>query len=324
MFSGYSGSAEGQQEPQILTNLFDLSRFSSSTNFEVDHKNNTITSRGAEWLRLGRVYDYFEPGHTYFVCFRSDGAGSKDVRMKLEDETESRPVNIYPNSNGLLFDVPVGMTNFYLRFPPSVTSSASDIIVLDVTPKDSGTVTSTNLLPSDLFDRYLYPSKDFQTFALQLEPNTDYVYSFSEDLSGGNKYCRLCVGAPYKVGTPAKTFLFSQTQTGVNEFRFRTTANGLIFFTLHPDGTNTRFFDLFPQSQINVGSKVLPYRPYEPSVAQSVYKSLAPALEVDMSDVLLIVGLVIGGVILLVLFWWGVRKIIRLAVNAFRRGRVSI
>lgn len=45
---------------------------------------------------------------------------------------------------------------------------------------------------------------------------------------------------------------------------------------------------------------------------------------ISIGNIITIVVSVIGASILLVFFWWGLRKIIRAVMNAFRKGKLSV
>lgn len=58
------------------------------------------------------------------------------------------------------------------------------------------------------------------------------------------------------------------------------------------------------------------------SAVQSIFNDLTETINV--SSILSAIGIALGASVLLFFFWWGIRKVIKMVMTAFRKGKVSV
>lgn len=64
----------------------------------------------------------------------------------------------------------------------------------------------------------------------------------------------------------------------------------------------------------------------DPSVAVSAISSAFSDVTsvINISNILSAIGIALGAAVLLFFFWWGLRKVIRMVMAAFKKGKVSV
>lgn len=58
------------------------------------------------------------------------------------------------------------------------------------------------------------------------------------------------------------------------------------------------------------------------SAVQSVFADVTGTI--NISSVVSILGIVVGACIALVFMWWGIRKVIKIIMGAFKKGKISV